>query len=1074
MTEEPGWFAALRDRYRFEREIGRGGMAQVYLAEELRHGRLVAIKILSEELARSVGPDRFLREVSIAAQLNHPNILPLLDSGSIPAATGLPERPYYVMPYVAGESLRDRLARDPLELSEVLDIVRAVAGALDHAHGHRIVHRDIKPANILLAGGTAVVADFGIARALDKSASDESLTGTGLAIGTAQYMAPEQAGSGTPVDGRADIYALGCVVYEMLCRAPPFSSSNMLEAIAQHRLNPPPSVQTLRPELPPGVAAAVTRSLAKMPDARFESAGAFARALEDAVHVTGSGVTTPRAARFGGRFRWRWAALASVLALVSVAAVIMRRGSGPGAEAADTTRYAILPLEQVDSGRSALVEGLLRDAFARWSGISVADGFQVRDQLARRHLEAPRSIPEAASIAEAVGAGRLVRSAVSRVGERFRIEATLFDTRSRAPLATEAVTLDSLLGNAQVAIEALADSLLLRGTASTAALGALPGAGNRYGTRSVPALRAFWEGQQALQAWELATADSAFSRSVIADGQFSQAALWLALVRSWTGLPAASWSSAAQQAWGGRDRLNPRDQVIASALVSRAAGRLGAACPRWDSLAHAAPRDFVNWYGLGDCLASDEAVLRDPASASGWRFRTSYHAALTAYRQAYLLVPSILMALRDRDFQSVRRLYKTSSQSSRMGRTADGSRFLAVPAWAGDSLALVPWPLRGRGADLSQAIAPPHVNQVDAVTHQRQMYYQTVSSWVTAYPDNPDALAALAQAREMLADPTALQAMQRARRLATTPADRLQMGTAVVRLQVKQASPDDTAGIALATMLADSLLRATSITDTAGHFELASIAALTGRATAALQHLRSPGVGTLLDAPPGLSQMGPALELLAAFGGPRDSLVALEFAVRDRIENQLVSADRPSARLRWLARPATLAYPDYISPQVSALRGQGDYFLDAIAAVSVGDTAAALTPLDAVAKWRVAAGDASVSVDQLPALASVYELAGRRQDAVQVLDATLLHLFGSGPEALNDPVSAASLGRAMALRAELGWRVGDTASARRWARALEILWQNADSALQPVVRRMHRLASGDTNAAQVGGSTRRR
>jgi hypothetical protein len=728
----------------------------------------------------------------------------------------------------------------------------------------------------------------------------------------------------------------------------------------------------------------------------------------------------------------------------------------------------------VDSGRSALVEGLLRDAVARWSGISVADGFQIRDQLARRHLEAPRSTPEAASIAEAVGAGRLVRSAMSRVGERFRIEATLFDTRSRAPLATEAVTLDSLLGNAQVAIEALADSLLLRGTASTAALGALPGAGNRYGTRSVPALRAFWEGQQALQAWELATADSAFSRSVIADGQFSQAALWLALVRSWTGLPAASWSSAAQQAWGGRDRLNPRDQVIASALVSRAAGRLGAACPRWDSLAHAAPRDFVNWYGLGDCLASDEAVLRDPASASGWRFRTSYHAALTAYRQAYLLVPSILMALRDRDFQSVRRLYKTSSQSSRMGRTADGSRFLAVPAWAGDSLALVPWPLRGRGADLSQAIAPPHVNQVDAVTHQRQMYYQTVSSWVTAYPDNPDALAALAQAREMLADPTALQAMQRARRLATTPADRLQMGTAVVRLQVKQASPDDTAGIALATMLADSLLRATSITDTAGHFELASIAALTGRATAALQHLRSPGVGTLLDAPPGLSQMGPALELLAAFGGPRDSLVALEFAVRDRIENQLVSADRPSARLRWLARPATLAYPDYISPQVSALRGQGDYFLDAIAAVSVGDTAAALTPLDAVAKWRVAAGDASVSVDQLPALASVYELAGRRQDAVQVLDATLLHLFGSGPEALNDPVSAASLGRAMALRAELGWRVGDTASARRWARALEILWQNADSALQPVVRRMHRLASGDTNAAQVGGSTRRR
>lgn len=409
-----------------------------------------------------------------------------------------------------------------------------------------------------------------------------------------------------------------------------------------------------------------------------------------------------------------------------------------------------------------------------------------------------------------------------------------------------------------------------------------------------------------------------------------------------------------------------------------------------------------------------------------------------------------------------------------MGRSADGTRFLAVPAWAGDSLALVPWPLRGRGADLSQAIAPPHVNQVEAIAHQRQLYYQTVSSWVAAYPDNPDALAALAQAREMLADPTALQAMQQARRLATTPADRLAMGTALVRLQLKQALPDDTASIALAATLADSLLRFTSATDETGHFELASVAALTGRATAALLHLRSPGVGALLNAPPSLSQVGPALELLAAFGGPVDSLVALESAVHDRIENQLAAADRPSARLRWLARSATLAYPDYTSPQVSALRGQGDYFLDAIAAIDAGDTAAALTPLDAVAEWRVASGGGSVSVDQLPALASVYELAGRHQDAMQLLDATLLHLFGSGPEALNDPVGAASLGRAMALRAELAWRSGDTTSARRWARALEILWHDADPALQPVVQRMRQLGRGETNAAAAGGPTRRR
>jgi tetratricopeptide (TPR) repeat protein len=636
------------------------------------------------------------------------------------------------------------------------------------------------------------------------------------------------------------------------------------------------------------------------------------------------------------------------------------------------------------------------------------------------------------------------------------------------------VTLDSLLGNAQVAIEALADSLLLRGTASTAALGALPGASTRYGTRSVPALQAFSEGRKALQAWDLATADSAFSRSLTADGQFSQAALWLALVRSWTGLPAAGWSSAAQQAISGRDRLAPRDQVMAAALVDRAADRMGAACPRWDSLAHASLNDFVSWYGLGDCLASDKTVLRDVASPSGWRFRTSYRAALAAYRQAYLLVPSILMALRDRDLQSVRRLYKTSRQDRRMGRAEDGTRFMAAPSWSHDSLALVPWPVGSDHSAQSGAVAPPQANIAVAVGHQRQVFLQTVQAWVVAYPDNPDALAALAQALEMRLDPTAPDTMERARRFPTDPADRLQIGAAAVALQLKQALTEDMMGLAKAIRLADSLLNSDDPRDAQGHLELATLAALTGRTTDALHHLRNPGVGALLDAPPVLSRLGPALELLAALGGPRDSLVAIEGAVRDRVENELLETERPAARMRWLARPAMLAWPDYISPLIAQLRGQGDYFLDAVAELTSGDTSGALAQLDSVAEWRTASGTASVTVDQLPALASVYALAGRRDDAAAVLDATLLHLFGTGPDALDDPVRAASLGRSIALRAEIAWRDGDTTSARRWAHTLEIIWHDADPALQPVVRRMHQLVGGATNAAEVGGSTRRR
>jgi hypothetical protein len=294
-----------------------------------------------------------------------------------------------------------------------------------------------------------------------------------------------------------------------------------------------------------------------------------------------------------------------------------------------------------------------------------------------------------------------------------------------------------------------------------------------------------------------------------------------------------------------------------------------------------------------------------------------------------------------------------------------------------------------------------------------------------------------------------------------------------VRLRVQRALPDDTIGLAQAVRLADSLLKAPTVYGSTGQVDLVVLAALTGRATAALRHLQNPGVGALFDAPPGLSQLGPGLELLAAIGGPRDSLALLESAVRDYIDDQVLAADRPAARLRWLARPATLAYPAYASPVIRQLTGQGDYFLDAIAAMIAGDTARALAPLDTVAEWRIAAGNGSVSVDQLPALASMYDAVGRRHDAIQVLDATLLHLFGSGPEALSDPVRAASLGRAIALRADLAVRGGDMVSAGRWARALVILWHDADPALQPVVRRMRQLVSETVNAAEAGGPTRR-
>src|SRR5438552_18739572 len=265
--------AALAGRYTIERELGRGGMATVYLAQDRKHHRQVAIKVLKPELAAALGPERFLREIDTAARLTHPHILPLHDSGE---AAGLL---YYVMPYVEGETLRDRLEREgQLPLEEAVRITREVASALSYAHSHDVVHRDIKPENILLSGGEAVVADFGIARAITQAAGSK-LTETGLPVGTPAYMSPEQASGGGPIDGRSDVYSLACVLYEMLVGEPPYTGPSAQVVIAKRFTDPVPSVRRLRETIPPAIDAAVSKALAKAPVDRFVTAAQFAEAL---------------------------------------------------------------------------------------------------------------------------------------------------------------------------------------------------------------------------------------------------------------------------------------------------------------------------------------------------------------------------------------------------------------------------------------------------------------------------------------------------------------------------------------------------------------------------------------------------------------------------------------------------------------------------------------------------------------------------------------------------------------------------------------------------------------------------
>jgi len=267
--------AALGDRYAIDRELGRGGMATVYVAQDRRHAREVAIKVLRPDVAAAIGAERFLREIAIAARLTHPHVLPLIDSGQ--AAGSL----YYVMPYVRGESLRQRLARERrLPLKDALRIARELGAGLDYAHREGFIHRDVKPENVLLADGHAVIADFGIARAICQSCDGQNVTEVGLTIGTPEYMSPEQAAGDRDLDGRSDLYSLACVIYETLAGEPPFAGASARAVMAQHLSEAPPPLRARRPDAPAAVEQALARALAKDPADRFATVAQFVAALE--------------------------------------------------------------------------------------------------------------------------------------------------------------------------------------------------------------------------------------------------------------------------------------------------------------------------------------------------------------------------------------------------------------------------------------------------------------------------------------------------------------------------------------------------------------------------------------------------------------------------------------------------------------------------------------------------------------------------------------------------------------------------------------------------------------------------
>ncbi len=366
--------AALASRYTLERELGRGGMATVYLATDLRHGRHVALKVLRPELASALGNDRFLREIRLAARLQHPHICSVHDSGEADGHL------WFTMPYLEGETLRQRLGREErIPLDEAVRIVLEVADALDYAHRHGVIHRDIKPENILLTERHAVVADFGIGRAVATS-QDERLTDTGMVIGTPGYMSPEQAAGETSLDGRTDVYALGAVMYEMLAGEPAFSGRSLQAVIASHLRGEIPSLHRTRPDVPDAIERAVSRALAPAPADRFPTSGEFARSLAAAPATSGTvvGAVESQPGRAGQRRRRMLIGSAATAAIVAVAAAALLfwgRRSSVAVVGTVPKRLAVLPFDNLgDSADDYFASGMadaVRGKLAGLGGLEV-------------------------------------------------------------------------------------------------------------------------------------------------------------------------------------------------------------------------------------------------------------------------------------------------------------------------------------------------------------------------------------------------------------------------------------------------------------------------------------------------------------------------------------------------------------------------------------------------------------------------------------------------------------------------------------------------------------------------------
>jgi serine/threonine-protein kinase len=613
---------ALADRYRLERELGQGGMATVYLAHDLKHDRDVALKVLDRHVAALVGAERFLREIRIVAGLQHPHIVPVFDSGELPAVGAEPAVPYFVMPFVSGESLRTRLARDrQLPREDVVRVTREVADALTYANARRITHRDVKPDNILLADGHALLADFGVAQALEVG-SDSRLTQSGLILGTPAYMSPEQSLGAQDLHAPTDVYGLGAVAYEMLTGALPYPGASLAAIRVRQHSGPPRPASELRPDLSTGVDRVLARALAVDPADRFGTATEFAVALE---------ATMARREHQSRRRPTVYLALALLL-LGLAAGMLWFRPRGP----ALLPGVAVFPFRPMSQAAGEWVEtlpDLLATTIEGTPGFRVVDPWSLWSRLRTTQSAQARSPDpaEADRLAILAHAGWFVLGTVGSGGGSVQLILRVYQVGRSEQVRT-------------ITVEGSADSL--GGTvarAATGVIGALwqgrgrPGAREQeeFTTRSAGALKAYLQAKEAMRRGQVDSADGAITESLRQDSTFGLALLEATRIRSWVsymrGRPYSGLIGLLEQAQHFADPLSERNRLRIEATRASiyTEGRRGVDALRrileidstdleaWEKLTY--NRLVYGWQYGADAVdamdAADHALALDPTYA---------------------------------------------------------------------------------------------------------------------------------------------------------------------------------------------------------------------------------------------------------------------------------------------------------------------------------------------------------------------------------------------------------------------------------------------------------------------------